>query len=1038
MAFEPLRILVAGLSRPRVYPVLLALGAVSVALLAVAGGFEHSPRFLHQIAWGFVALGVFGWISSRSDSPTDPWRGAWTCILQYLLLAFLLLAPSLSSDGDFYYGMTRTMLWNRDLNTMEEGARFSNSWMVERAAEGSAHGFPYHPFPIGVSLLWIPFIGVGHLEALFLNLFDPTMTTNGYSEPYLRHLAIGTAVMGMGVVLFGYLLLRLRFDHTVSSRAILGTLLATPGFYYAFRDSGFPHAASAASIALFLWLWLRAPERTDWGQIFLLAVALSLAALVRWQNCLFALAPLAYWNLFAPARTERSRGDLMLRSALLGGLCLYFCFPQIAIFRLRGPSWLALQHGGSGDFSFASPSLYSLLFDERYGLIPWHPFYLLCGVGGLLFLSRVRLKGMLIWGVWFAAWAASAYGNEQQSLFAPLTLVLTLLPAIWVVLRGIGRIDRVHAPLGLVFLCAGGEVWINASYLLYHGGGDYGNRLIADLIPFAAFGFAYLLNWSRGRIGSWVLSLGYTVCFLWSLSLLWKATPKITRSPVRLTEIFSHSTPAASVVQGLAHFDMALLISGLWMIMVLSVWCGLLFAGVFQAKSLLREGGAGARGTALLIGLAPALTTLWFWVDFRRVDANLYVDNRGSGDRTHLAGAELCRQTFNSELSPFIPPGRDYRASEGQIRFHEVLSPSNPSRSWLFPKKWPEGKPVPYRADRLTILSRVWSDRPLEDLEPMAKIEASVFIPPATQTFILRAGAHTAHPTDLSLPPSSPDWGHRGLGGIPRYFDSQFILSPSTELEVLKISLIPVDATLELGGVWFTRSPNDAPAAWIENPRKHRTPESDRELFGDALFRFLSFPGRPHPKGGDSPRAFSPQSDDWNWPAPHFLFFQDPWRLARNGVPFELQMGNWRGRERNEFFVLTADRPELRAPLENHAAGGNLSRWHAAVALGPRPAGWSGGAIASLRVSQGGEVRAEREIRAGRDVAFWGDPYLPEGSLVWKETRGVHPPVGMTSVALEFTGIGDGPMEWSIELSQSARENEVDLALFGVTLEREE
>ncbi|MCB9769328.1 MAG: hypothetical protein H6752_14105, partial [Candidatus Omnitrophica bacterium] len=405
------RISFGSLFHPRAYATLIGAGVFLISCLALRGDFAHSSRYLHQIAWGVVGLGMFGWMGSVSESNPNPKRGAGICLLQYLLLAVFLSIPVLSSDGDFYYGITRTMLWNRDLNTMEEGARFSNSWMVERAAEGSAHGFPYHPFPIGVSLLWIPFIGMGHIQATIKSLFDPTLTLNGYSKPYLDWLSIGTATIGAGFAIFGHFLLRLRFDHQISKRAIIGTLLATPGAFYCFRDMGFPHAASMASIACFLWVWLRDPDRIDWKQIFLLSVPLSISALVRWQNSLFALAPVVYWLSLFPHGADPLRGlsQKITRILGLGALCFVFCLPQLLIFRLRGPSWLSLQHGGPEEFSWSTPKFFSLAFDDRYGLLFWHPFYFLCGLGGVLYLSRGVNWRTLLWIGGFAVWCWTAF-----------------------------------------------------------------------------------------------------------------------------------------------------------------------------------------------------------------------------------------------------------------------------------------------------------------------------------------------------------------------------------------------------------------------------------------------------------------------------------------------------------------------------------------------------------------------------------------------------------------------------------------------------
>ncbi len=1018
---------------PKGYRTLLTLGVLLVLFLAVRGGFEHSVRWTHQIAWGFIVLGVFGWMGSQHGSNPNPWRGAGICLLVYVLLASFFLYPLLTSDGDFYYGLTRSMLWNRDLNTMEEGARFSNSWMIQRAAEGSAYGFPYHPFPIGVSLLWIPFVGLGHLEALVFGFFDPALPLNGYSESYLHWLSIGTATLGAGFVLFGYLLLRLRFDHNVSSRAIIGTLIATPGLFYCFRDMGFPHAASMASIALFLWLFLRAPHRMDWKQIFFLSIPLALATLIRWQNCLFAAAPVLYW-LWLTLDAQKSSPTLsktMGRITGLGSLCFLLCFPQLLLFRLRGPDWLSLQHGGPQDFSWGTPKLYSLLLDNRYGLIPWHPFFLLCGLGAILYLTKGVSRRLLFWAVWFVGLVLSARFTQRYALVLPVTLGLAILPLVIVWMRqGNPRISR---PLSLVFLCAGIEVYVNASYLLYHGGGDYGNRLVCDLIAFAALGFAYLLRWSSQHSVRWIVSIAFTSCFGWSLALLWREVPKLTRSPKNLTELLSHTTPLASMVQGIGHWDWIFFLSGLWRILGLALCIGFLLSMVLILRGHWTHHRRGPFHIVIGTLLIPISVSLWMFTDFRRVDATLFLDNRESGSLVHHAASTLWRQTLNTELSPFPPPGNDDSFPGGVPRFHQVLGAATPTISWLFPKKWRqdeigEWESYPYIVERATVLSRVWARNDLPYGEPIATIEIAKFVPPATRTWTLRAGIHTEAPTSLNLPPSSPDWYHEGLGSIPRYFASQHLMDPTAELEVLKISLIPRDVTLELGALWFSKSPNGRPLPWIENPSKNQLPKVDLKLFSDSNYQFVNFPERLHPEVPNPTRYFSEPDPEEDRPDPEFRFIEDPWVLAGD-IPFELKIGNWEGKRRTQWHVLEESHPHLSVPL----GADPIDRVSVAISLGPRPADWKRGAVAVLRCSHDGTPLAEKEIRPGIDLSFWREPYIPGHSLVWKETRGFFPPAVIYAVTIEIPDPVIGAQEVSISLTEEAKNCSADLAIMGIT-----
>lgn len=172
------------------------VGGLGIALLAVYGRFEHSPRWLHQIAWAFTAMGAFIWMAGKSREEPNVWKGAGKALFAYWILGAFLLYPILMSDGDFYYGVIRSILWDRDTNTHNEAVRYAHGWLAEQGPKGGPFGFPNHPFPIGASLSWILFIAAGHAEALLRRVWDPWLALDGYSEPYLNWLAVGTATWG--------------------------------------------------------------------------------------------------------------------------------------------------------------------------------------------------------------------------------------------------------------------------------------------------------------------------------------------------------------------------------------------------------------------------------------------------------------------------------------------------------------------------------------------------------------------------------------------------------------------------------------------------------------------------------------------------------------------------------------------------------------------------------------------------------------------------------------------------------------------------
>ena len=835
------------------FGVFFLIGGIGVSLMAVWGRFEHSPRMLQQAAWAFLAVGAALWMAGKSPDEPNHWRGACKALAGYLILASFLLYPILMSDGDFYYGVIRSILWDGDANTMNEGARFAHGWLVEQAGKGGPYGFPNHPFPIGASLSWIPFIAAGHVEAFVRRLvFDPHLSLNGYTTPYLNWVAVGTATWGGVFVVFSYLLARLRFSHSISLRAVVGALMATPGFYYCFRDCGFPHALSMAVLAFFAWAWLRAPSRCDWRQVCLLSIALSAAAFVRWQNCLFALAPIFYWisgSAFGQDNIRRWKSGFTA-SIGLGLMCLLLCFPQLVFFRTRGPSWLALQHG-EGGWSWETPKFFAMFFDSEYGLFGWHPFYALAFVGACLFLARKKAwRWMLLTG-WTAGWVLFAYWGESSPFASKLHIVLMLSLPLVVFFRNTGRLR----PIALLYLCGGIELYINASYVLWHGGGEYGNRLVVDLLVLSVIAFAALLDRVNGHSGRWAVALAWMGCIGWSLALLWKGSPKFTRSPGRLTDLFSHGTPASSLLQGLAHWDIGLAFSGLWLLFslalsLLALMGTILIArGLWQRKvpatpffPLSRRSRLQAKHVTASFVFASLFVSAWFWVDLRQVEAALYLDNRDPWN------ADLIRQAVNTELVEWFPPGKDRYFPPGRERFQQVLSPATPEVTWYLPVTWPDlDNPQAYTIDKVAILSRVWAARDFPLGEPISDVSLLCHVPPSSTNWTMRAGVDTDLPTSLRLPPSSPDWYLDDVAAISRYFVAEFPAEPTQTAVALRISLVPKDVTLELGGIWLSKTVRRGLLSRRENARFNKTPEYDRLLFGQDGYQQISFPVRLNP-----------------------------------------------------------------------------------------------------------------------------------------------------------------------------------------------
>jgi hypothetical protein len=893
----------------------------------------------------------------------------------------------------------RSILWDRDVNTHNEAVRYAHGWLAEQGPMGGPWGFPSHPFPIGASLSWIPFIAAGHVEALARRLWDPWLLLNGYSEPYLNWLAVGTATWGGIFVVFSYLLCRFRFSHGIALRAVFGTLLATSAFYYCFRNAGFPHAHSMAAIAFFFWVWVSDPGRRDLPKVGILAVALSAAATIRWQNCLFALAPMIYWTFVSGRWRSRAKG--LAASLLLGTLCLILCFPQLVFFRIRGPRWLSLEHSDNS-WTWDSPKFFEMLFDREYGIWGWHPFYFLAAIGGIASLA-----------LWFVREPADPRFDRAKEDAPPAKNRMIAL----FLLGGVALI----------------EVYINASYVLWHGGGEYGNRLIVDLLALFVLGFAGIFHLAklRGRGWRWGLAALWLTCFGWSFALLAHDNPKFTRSPRRLTELISHTTPASSIAQGIAHFDLASIFSGVWLLAILGLSLGGMYAAVLIARGLFV---GSKKGAYRIIGgffAASVFCSLWFWTDLRRVDLALFLDDRTwHGKPENQRQVDLVRQAFNSDLAGWYPPGYENFLPPGKRRMNLFLHEATPEFETLLPVSWPEpNRIVTYLCERAIVLSRVHSPRPLPMGEPIARIQLERFVPPTMTEWTLLAGVDTDTPDSLRLPPASPDWWDFDVSSVPRYFAAYLPTSPTQEMERLEISLIPKDVTLEIGAMWFSTptTPRYFPALGSIEPEK--PPHYDRWLFGQENLVPLDFPTRLNEDVSDATRFLFPRPHEKEEPVRRFRFFRDPWRLAGT-VPIRLHLSDVDDSRPADWHILDWREPSLEIPIRER----RVSAAHVALCAGPIPELWTHAPLVNLEMIDEKDFSQKRRVYPGRDLSFWNEPYRPASRLAWFEKRGFYPPVGVSVFRVE--GFQEtAPKKLRIRLSSRGIETGAQVAVLGITLE---
>lgn len=284
-------------------------------------------------------------------------------------------------DGVWYYSFTRSILFDRDLDTTNEARYY---WHVESAVEAwrAPTGKLNNYCPIGSSILWIPFV-------LLVHLF---VQGDGLSFAYPAAAAFGSALLAW----ISLVLVYRRFRELAVVVALwFGSNLG----YYMSVEALTSHACSFFAVTVLALAALdpgESPKR--WVGLGLL---LGLATLVRPEHALLGLILLPRWRALLVA---------------LPVAAMVFV-PQILVWKQVSGAWLSPVAGNAG---LVPLHAHETLFSTRHGLFLWHPVFLL-GVLGLLAPGPRRLRivaacvllgAALFYGTRSFWWGGHSFGNR--------------------------------------------------------------------------------------------------------------------------------------------------------------------------------------------------------------------------------------------------------------------------------------------------------------------------------------------------------------------------------------------------------------------------------------------------------------------------------------------------------------------------------------------------------------------------------------------------------------------------------------------------
>lgn len=293
------------------------------------------------------------------------------------------------ADGRGYYAWLRSPLLDGDVDFENEyAALFAEAPGSEVAFPPTATGLRSNHWPIGPALAWAPAVVTVHGILSSLGRYAP-WPADGYSAPY--QLAVGgtTLALALLTLVLAYRIGRRFAGPTAAAAAASLITLGTPVVAYGTVEVSMAHGPAAATLTLFVFVWLRTFGSTRLRRWVVLGCLLGLAALMRPQLATFALLP-ALEALWLTLRAERwsLRLGIAVRLASAGLASAVVFIPQLVAKQvLYGHPLGGMYETGH---NWLNPSLWTALGSNDRSLFYWTPIALPAFLGLVYGACRTR------------------------------------------------------------------------------------------------------------------------------------------------------------------------------------------------------------------------------------------------------------------------------------------------------------------------------------------------------------------------------------------------------------------------------------------------------------------------------------------------------------------------------------------------------------------------------------------------------------------------------------------------------------------------
>jgi hypothetical protein len=338
--------------------------------------------------------------------------------LGFVLLIYLFLFPYyLYPDGQGYFSYLSSLFYDHDLQFYND---FINMKIPVPLALTDT-GYISNNWPFGGAFFWSPFFLIAKAFA------NPSLLP--YSNWFWYWINFGTMFYG---ALAAFLLYGIwQPDEEKSRQRVLivaAAILGTPAFFFFYLVPSNAIGLTAFVSTAFIWYWIyssREPEKPE--RYILLGLILGTGAMVRQQEALFGLAPMAELILRV-IRREVKPGKALGSFAIIAASFAAAFTPQLLIWKTVNGSCFAAP--SKFNLSWQYFALDKILFSPYHGLLFWTPIYFTAFAGLVLGVFRkpttclglmlVFIAQLLTNSFCVAFWEGYSFGLRQMTSLLPV------------------------------------------------------------------------------------------------------------------------------------------------------------------------------------------------------------------------------------------------------------------------------------------------------------------------------------------------------------------------------------------------------------------------------------------------------------------------------------------------------------------------------------------------------------------------------------------------------------------------------------------